>query len=79
MASSNEYSRKILNSPHFAEPCLVHSAKKVLQPDNWCVIFFRHPKTSYSLVSFFRVFLTGKSHVEYRRVLNTLFTRKALG
>ena len=25
-----------------------------------------------------RVFLTGKSHVEYRRVLNTLFTRKAL-
>ena len=25
-----------------------------------------------------RVFLTGKVHVEYRRVLNTLFTRKAL-
>ncbi|KAF7437203.1 RNA polymerase C-22 sterol desaturase [Pleurotus ostreatus] len=60
MASSNEYSRKILNSPMYAEPCLVHSAKAILQPDNW-------------------VFLTGKEHVEFRRVLNTLFTRKALG
>ncbi|KIM84655.1 hypothetical protein PILCRDRAFT_818244 [Piloderma croceum F 1598] len=59
MASSNEFSRKILNSPTHAEPCLVYSAKQVLQPDNW-------------------VFLTGKVHVEYRRVLNTLFTRKAL-
>jgi C-22 sterol desaturase len=59
MASSNEYSRKILNSPTHAEPCLVHSAKQILMPDNW-------------------VFLTGKSHVEYRKVLNTLFTRKAL-
>jgi len=60
MASSNEYSRKILNSPTFAEPCLVHSAKQVLRPDNW-------------------VFLTGKDHVDYRRGLNALFTRKALG
>ncbi|TDL28890.1 cytochrome P450 [Rickenella mellea] len=60
MAASNDYARKILNSPNHAEPCLVHSAKKILQPDNW-------------------VFLTGKSHVDYRRVLNTLFTRKALG
>jgi C-22 sterol desaturase len=60
MASSNEYSRKILNSPTFAEPCLVHSAKTILLPENW-------------------VFLTGKDHVEYRRGLNALFTRKALG
>nr|BED42916.1 cytochrome P450 monooxygenase [Trametes versicolor] len=60
MASSNEYSRKILNSPTHAEPCLVYSAKQILRPDNW-------------------VFLTGKVHVEYRRVLNGLFTRKALG
>ncbi|KAF8525206.1 cytochrome P450 sterol C22-desaturase [Hysterangium stoloniferum] len=59
MASSNEYTRKILNSPTYAEPCLVASAKQVLSPDNW-------------------VFLTGKVHVEYRRILNTLFTRKAL-
>ncbi|KAI0005436.1 cytochrome P450 sterol C22-desaturase [Russula compacta] len=35
MASSTEYSRKILNSPMHAEPCLVHSAKQVLRPDNW--------------------------------------------
>ncbi|KAI0063178.1 cytochrome P450 sterol C22-desaturase [Artomyces pyxidatus] len=60
MASSNEFSRKILNSPNHAEPCLVHSAKQILLPENW-------------------VFLTGKTHVEYRRGLNLLFTRKALG
>ncbi|SAM70171.1 probable ERG5-C-22 sterol desaturase [Ustilago bromivora] len=60
IGSSNEYARKILNSPTYAEPCLVASAKKVLCPDNW-------------------VFLNGKAHVDYRKGLNTLFTRKALG
>lgn len=60
MASTTEYARKILNSPTYAEPCLVHSAKQIILPDNW-------------------VFLTGKEHVEYRRGLNLLFTRKALG
>ncbi|EJD55264.1 cytochrome P450 sterol C22-desaturase [Auricularia subglabra TFB-10046 SS5] len=60
MASSNDFTRKIFNSPKYAEPCLVASAKQVLCPDNW-------------------VFLNGKEHVEYRRILNTLFTRKALG
>ncbi|KAF9650737.1 cytochrome P450 [Thelephora ganbajun] len=35
MASSNEYSRKILNSPTYAEPCLVHAAKQIIFPDNW--------------------------------------------
>ncbi|KAI6010173.1 cytochrome P450 [Pisolithus marmoratus] len=59
MASSNHYSRKILNSPGHAEPCLVNSAKHILMPDNW-------------------VFLSGKEHIEYRRILNTLFTKKAL-
>ncbi|KIY45234.1 cytochrome P450 [Fistulina hepatica ATCC 64428] len=59
MASSNEYARKILNNVN-TEPCLVHSAKTVLLPDNW-------------------VFLTGKTHVEYRKGLNALFTRKAMG
>src|ERR1700761_7586496 len=37
MASSNEYTRKILNSPNHAEPCLVNSAKSILCPDNWYV------------------------------------------
>ncbi|EJD04247.1 cytochrome P450 sterol C22-desaturase [Fomitiporia mediterranea MF3/22] len=60
MASSNEYSVKIFNSPAYAEPCLVNSAKQILMPDNW-------------------VFLNGKAHVEYRKGLNVLFTRKALG
>ncbi|EPQ28841.1 uncharacterized protein PFL1_03644 [Pseudozyma flocculosa PF-1] len=59
IASSTEFSRKILNSPTYAEPCLVASAKKVLCHDNW-------------------VFLNGKVHVDYRRGLNTLFTRRAL-
>lgn len=35
MASSNEYARKILNSPTHAEPCIVHAAKQILMPDNW--------------------------------------------
>ncbi|WFC97627.1 sterol 22-desaturase [Malassezia yamatoensis] len=35
IASSTEFSRKILNSPTYAEPCLVASAKKVLSHDNW--------------------------------------------
>ncbi|KAL5495541.1 ERG5 [Sanghuangporus weigelae] len=60
MASKNDYALKILNSPSVAEPCLVHSAKQVIMPDNW-------------------VFLNGKAHIEYRKGLNILFTRKALG
>ena len=35
MATSNEFSRKVFNSPTYAEPCLVHSAKQILLPDNW--------------------------------------------
>ncbi|WFD01811.1 sterol 22-desaturase [Malassezia obtusa] len=35
IASSTDFSRKILNSPIYAEPCLVASAKKVLSHDNW--------------------------------------------
>ncbi|EPQ61028.1 cytochrome P450 sterol C22-desaturase [Gloeophyllum trabeum ATCC 11539] len=60
IAATNEYARKIMNSPTFAEPCIVHAAKKILCPENW-------------------VFLSGKAHVDYRRGLNGLFTRKALG
>ncbi|GAA94222.1 uncharacterized protein L969DRAFT_93604 [Mixia osmundae IAM 14324] len=60
MASENKYTRKILNSPSYTEPCLVASAKQVLLKENW-------------------VFLNGKVHSEYRKGLNCLFTRKALG
>jgi C-22 sterol desaturase len=35
IASSNEYARKIMNSPTFTEPCLVASAKQVLLKENW--------------------------------------------
>lgn len=80
MASSNQYARKILNSPLYAEPCLVNSAKAVLMADNWSV----YANTSYigCLHIYFlilRVFLNGKAHVDYRRGLNSLFTRKAIG
>ncbi|EOR00081.1 hypothetical protein E3P92_02150 [Wallemia ichthyophaga] len=34
-AAKNEYSRKIFSSASYAEPCLVASAKKVLDPNNW--------------------------------------------
>lgn len=37
ISSSTEFTRKILNSPTYAEPCLVASAKKVLSHDNWYV------------------------------------------
>ncbi|OLL26386.1 Cytochrome P450 61 [Neolecta irregularis DAH-3] len=60
LASTNELSRKILNSPHFVEPCVVDAGRKILKPTNW-------------------VFLDGKAHVDYRKGLNGLFTRKALG
>jgi len=60
MASDNTLTRKILNSPNHTEPCLVASAKQVLDPTNW-------------------VFLTGKVHADYRKSLNVLFTRRALG
>lgn len=60
MASTNKLSLKILNSPSYAEPCLVHSARKVLKPNNW-------------------VFLVGKPHLDYRKGLNGLFARKAIG
>lgn len=78
MAASNDYARKILNSPAHAEPCLVQSAKQILFPDNWCDAFISSVKPNLILKRA-RVFLTGKGHVEYRRGLNTLFTRKALG
>jgi C-22 sterol desaturase len=35
IASSNELTRKIMNSPAYAEPCLVASAKQVLIKENW--------------------------------------------
>lgn len=35
MASDNVFTRKILNSPNHAEPCLVASAKQILIPTNW--------------------------------------------
>jgi sterol 22-desaturase len=79
MASTTEYARKILNSPTYAEPCLVHSAKQIILPDNWYVQSAIGVRDVIEPCVSGRVFLTGKEHVDYRRGLNTLFTRKALG
>lgn len=76
MASSNEYSRKILNSPNHAEPCIVNAGKQILLPDNWYVALCLHLLCHVHRSP--RVFLTGKAHVGYRKVLNTLMTRNAL-
>lgn len=79
MASTNEFARKIFNSPTYAEPWLVASANEILQPDNWYFNMFRILTIGRQLnLSLIRVFLTGKVHVDYRKILNTLFTRNAL-
>ena len=39
----------------------------------------RFSRNAPSVLITFRVFLTGKEHVAYRKALNVLFTRKALG
>jgi hypothetical protein len=55
MASSNEYARKILNSPQYAEPCIVASGRQILGPKNWFAfsrLFFSKPlmpASGYSL------------------------------
>jgi C-22 sterol desaturase len=50
--------RKILNSPNFAEPCLVASAKKVLSPDNWV---FLHGKVHADYRRALNVLFTQKA------------------
>ncbi|SCV72585.1 BQ2448_4122 [Microbotryum intermedium] len=35
IASTTDYSRKILNASTYTEPCLVRSAKQILLPENW--------------------------------------------
>ena len=83
MVSDNALTRKVFNSPSFAEPCLVASAKQVLLPENWSVpppssVLRSWPTLTCVNLSFFRVFLHGKVHADYRRALNVLFTRRAL-
>jgi hypothetical protein len=41
MASTMEYSRKIFNSPTYAEQCTVQSAKTIMSADNWFACLFR--------------------------------------
>jgi C-22 sterol desaturase len=59
IASTNEISRKIFNSPAAFVPCILPSMKVILRPENF-------------------VFQQGKAHVDYRKRLNPMFTRKSL-
>ena len=58
LGSSNNMARKILNSPTYAEPCLVHAAKKVLRPDNWV---FLHGKVHADYRKALNVLFTRKA------------------
>lgn len=79
MASENQYVRKIVNSPSYAEPCLVASAKQILEPDNWYAFLNNEfIQDSNANETRNRVFLSGKAHLNYRKGLNGLFTRKAM-
>ena len=58
LGSSNEMARKILNSPTYAGPCLVHAAKKVLLPENWV---FLHGKVHADYRKALNVLFTRKA------------------
>ncbi|GMK59354.1 hypothetical protein CspeluHIS016_0703690 [Cutaneotrichosporon spelunceum] len=58
IGSSNKMARKILNSPNHAEPCLVASAKKVLDPNNWV---FLHGKVHADYRKALNVLFTQKA------------------
>ena len=60
MASTTEYSRKILNSPAHAEPCLVYAAKQILLPDNWYQFSFHSAATRNHVNSLSQGFLDWK-------------------
>jgi hypothetical protein len=65
MASSNKYARKVFNSPTYAEPCLVASAKQVLLKENWCVhLPSIDPPALYSVLMLLLWTNTGSSSTE---------------
>ena len=58
LGSTNEMARKIFNSPTYAEPCLVASAKKVLLKENWV---FLHGKVHADYRKALNVLFTKKA------------------
>lgn len=64
--------RKILNSPNHAEPCLVASAKKVLDPDNWV---FLHGKVHADYRKALNVLFTQKALATYLPIQEAIYRR----
>lgn len=70
IASDNEYSRKIMNSPTFAEPCLVASAKPVLLKENWV---FLHGKVHADYRKALNVLFTKKALSIYLPIQEAIY------
>ncbi|ORX39064.1 putative C-22 sterol desaturase [Kockovaella imperatae] len=70
LGSSNDMARKILNSPTYAEPCLVHAAKKVLLPENWV---FLHGKPHADYRKSLNVLFTRKALSMYLPVQERIY------
>ncbi|KAJ9097754.1 hypothetical protein QFC21_004792 [Naganishia friedmannii] len=72
IASSNEYSRKILNSPNYAEPCLVASAKPILLKENWV---FLHGKVHADYRKALNVLFTKKALSIYLPIQERIYRK----
>lgn len=72
IGSTNDMARKILNSPTYAEPCLVASAKKVLDPTNWV---FLHGKVHADYRKALNVLFTQKALSIYLPIQDRIYRR----
>nr|AFV30197.1 C22-sterol desaturase [Phaffia rhodozyma]AFV30199.1 C22-sterol desaturase [Phaffia rhodozyma]AFV30200.1 C22-sterol desaturase [Phaffia rhodozyma]AFV30201.1 C22-sterol desaturase [Phaffia rhodozyma] len=72
MAVSNRVARKIFNSPDYAEPCLVASAKQVLLPENWV---FLHGKVHAEYRRALNVLFTRKALSIYLPIQEKIYRR----
>lgn len=72
IASSNEYSRKILNSPTYAEPCLTSSAKPILLKENWV---FLHGKVHADYRKALNVLFTKKALSIYLPIQENIYRK----
>lgn len=72
IASSNEHSRKILNSPNHAEPCLTSSAKPILLKENWV---FLHGKVHADYRKGLNVLFTKQALSIYLPIQERIYRR----
>lgn len=72
IASTNEYARKMLNSPNHAEPCLTSSAKPILLKDNWV---FLHGKVHADYRKALNVLFTKKALSIYLPIQEKIYRK----